>query len=280
SKKLTDTIKEENESSAHDKATAIIFLRKHLDENVTHDYAHIKDPAEVWQALKERSDNQREINLPHALEEWKNLRFQDFEKVEDYNSAILRIVSQLKYCGKPVTDTEMLEKTYLTFHKEHRILQEMYRNRGYTRFSELIMTLILAEKNNELLIRNHNSRPTGTKAFPEANAMVIEKPERKSRTYNPNGRNSYKWVRSEQTSKGKEPQTNITQKREDVCYRCGSKGHWSRTCQTPPHLCKLFQESVKGKGKEVNLTEHFEGTSYLDSSDFADDFDETAVADN
>ncbi|XP_024005007.1 uncharacterized protein LOC112082140 [Eutrema salsugineum] len=177
SERLINTIKEGNESSAHDKAKAIIFLRKHLDENMTHDYAHIKDPAELWQALKERFDNQREINLSHALEEWKNLRFQDFEKVEEYNSAILRIVSQLKYCGKPVTDAEMLEKTYLTFHKEHRVLQEMYRNCGYTRFSELIVTLILAEKNNELLIRNHNSRPTETKTFPEAKATVVEKPQ-------------------------------------------------------------------------------------------------------
>lgn len=78
---------------------------------------------------------------------------------------MLRIVSQLKYCGKPVTEAEMLEKTYLTFHKQHRVLQEMYRNCGNKRFYELIVILILAEKNNELLTRNHNSQPTGTKAF-------------------------------------------------------------------------------------------------------------------
>lgn len=39
-------------------------------------------------------------------------------------------------------------------------------------------------------------------------------------------------------------------------------------------------ESQKGKGKEVNLTKHFEGISYLDASDFVNDFDETAHADN
>ncbi|KAG7578750.1 Zinc finger CCHC-type [Arabidopsis thaliana x Arabidopsis arenosa] len=295
SQELSETLKLENLSPPKDKAKAIIFLRKHLDENVTHDYAHIKDPAELWQALKARFHNQREITLPHALEDWKNLRFQDFEKVEEYNSAMLRIVSQLKYCGKPITEAEMLEKTYLTFHKEHCVLQEMYRNCGYKRFSELIVTLILAEKNNELLLKNHNSRPTGAKAFHEVNATDVKNPERGSQTYrgrgrrfnrgrgrsfNPQSRKSYTWVRPDQSSKGKESQGRNAQKRESICYRCGSKGHWAHVCRTPEHLCKLYKESQKGKGKEVNLTEHFEGTSYLEASDFINDVDETAHADN
>ena len=33
-----------------------------------------------------------------------------------YNSAIFRIVSQLKFCGMDITDEEMLEKTYSIFH--------------------------------------------------------------------------------------------------------------------------------------------------------------------
>lgn len=113
-KKLSETIKEGNKLFAEDKANAIIFLRKHVDENVTHDYANINIPVELWKALKERFDNQKDITLPHALEKLENLRFQDFEKVGEYNSAILRVVSKLRYCGKPVTEAKMLEKTYLT----------------------------------------------------------------------------------------------------------------------------------------------------------------------
>ena len=47
-------------------------------------------------------------------------------------------------------------------------------------------------------------------------------------------------------------------------------------------LCKLYQETIKGKAKEVNLNEHFEGTTstYLESSDFMGDFDETTHQDN
>jgi len=182
----------------------------------------------------------------------------------------------------------MMNKTYITFHKQLHFLPEIYRKCGYTRFSELMVALMLAEKNNELLIKNHNSRPTGAKAFPEVNATAIENSERRNqanrghgrrfnnkrgKTYNPKWRGSNKWVRPGQVSKGKETQEDTTQKRETVCYRCGCKGHWSRTCRTPSHLCKLYQESTKGKAKEVNLTENVEGTSYLESSDFANELD-------
>ncbi|KAL0347861.1 UNVERIFIED_CONTAM: hypothetical protein Scaly_1802100 [Sesamum calycinum] len=36
----------------------------------------------------------------------------------------------------------------------------------------------------------------------------------------------------------------------DICHRCGMSGHWSRTCRTV-HLVKLYQASLKAKGKEV-----------------------------
>ena len=310
SEKILETIKEGNISTSHEKAKAVIFLRRHLDENLTHDYARTKDPLDLWKALKERFDNQKKITLPHALDEWKNLRFQDFEKVETYNSAILRIAAQLDYCGKPVSEAEMLEKTYQTFHKNHYVLQEQYRNCGYTRFSELAVALIIAERNNELLIKNHNARPTGTKAFPEVNATDIKNPEKGNYSYrgrgrgrghnrgfgrgrgyrfnrnhemsnNPRGRGSNTWNRSDRV-KGKETQENPTHKNENVCYRCGSKGHWSQVCRTPRHLCQLYQESIKGKAKEVNLNEHLVGTTstYLESSDFMGDFDEATHQNN
>ena len=40
---------------------------------------------------------------------------------------------------------------------------------------------------------------------------------------------------------------------ENNCYRCGMKGHWSRTCRTPKHLVDLYQASIKAKGKQIKM---------------------------
>ena len=40
---------------------------------------------------------------------------------------------------------------------------------------------------------------------------------------------------------------------ENNCYRCGMKGHWSRTCRTPKHLVDLYQTLIKAKGKEIKM---------------------------
>lgn len=42
-------------------------------------------------------------------------------------------------------------------------------NCRYKKFSKQIVTLMIAETNNEFLIKSHNARPTGTKSFHEVN---------------------------------------------------------------------------------------------------------------
>nr|KAJ0187931.1 hypothetical protein LSAT_V11C900486490 [Lactuca sativa] len=51
-----------------------------------------------------------------AKAEWMSLRFQDFKRVNDYNSSLFRICSQLNFCGEEVSNAIMLEKTLSTFH--------------------------------------------------------------------------------------------------------------------------------------------------------------------
>ncbi|XP_048626994.1 uncharacterized protein LOC125595088 [Brassica napus] len=115
----------------------------------------MRDPKELWKSRKDRFDHQKDITLPLARDEWQSLRFQDFNKVMNYNSAVLGIVAKLRYCGETITESQMIEKTYTTFHQSHITLQQQYRLRGYTKFSELIVAFLIAEKNNELLIKNH-----------------------------------------------------------------------------------------------------------------------------
>ena len=62
------------------------------------------------------------------------------------------------------------KKTFTTFHASNVLLQQQYRERRFTKYSKLIAYLLVAEKNNELLLQNHQSRSTGSKAFPKENA--------------------------------------------------------------------------------------------------------------
>ena len=63
----------------------------------------------------------------------------------------------------------MLEKIFSTFHASNVLLQQQYREKGFKKYSELISCLLVAERNNELLLKNHETRPAGAAPFPEVN---------------------------------------------------------------------------------------------------------------
>ncbi|KAL6572556.1 hypothetical protein OROMI_013514 [Orobanche minor] len=72
-KSLGDTINKSNEASLQEKAKAMIFLRHHLHEGLKVEYLTIKDPADLWQSLKERYDHQKTVILPKARYDWTKL---------------------------------------------------------------------------------------------------------------------------------------------------------------------------------------------------------------
>ena len=59
----------------------------------------------------------------------------------DYNSALFDIVSRLELCGIKLTDAELLEKTFSTFHASNIVLQQQYRQRQFATYSDLIDVL-------------------------------------------------------------------------------------------------------------------------------------------
>ncbi|XP_065862867.1 uncharacterized protein [Euphorbia lathyris] len=284
-KELGDTIKAGNEATNQNKAKAMIFLRHHLHADLKIEYLTVKDPQVLWNNLKDRYDHQKNVILPKARHEWSNLRLQDFKSVSEYNSAMFRITSQLLLCGDKITDAEMLERTYSTFHANNVVLQTQYREKGFKKYSELISCLLVAEQNNELLMKNHVLRPTGSGPFPEANVTSYNMKENDHNSsgrgrgrgrghghgrgrgygrgrggYFKNSQSHQKWDNKDGHRHGKDNNAGVT----NTCYRCGGKGHWSRTCRTPKRFVDLYQQSLKQNNKkETNLV----------YEDGADDFD-------
>lgn len=123
---LADTIMQNNQSSAQDRTKAMIFLRHHIHEDLKTKYLTVKDPLILWANLKERFDHQKMVILPKARYDWMHLRLQDFKSVSEYNSALFKLVSKLKLCGENITDDDMLEKTFSTFHASNIVLQQQY----------------------------------------------------------------------------------------------------------------------------------------------------------
>ncbi|XP_059635484.1 uncharacterized protein LOC132277659 [Cornus florida] len=230
----------------------MIFLRHHLHEELKTEYLTVKDTLILWENLKQWYKYQKTVILLKACYDWIHRRLQDFKSVNEYNSVLFKISSQLKLYGEKITDDDMLEKTYSTFHASNVLLQQQYRERRFTKYSKLISYLLLAEQNNELLMKNHQSRPTGSVPFPEVNVSSFHGHGRgrgracsggrgygrnRNNYHNHNGHNSsliprrnstpshQKWnSNATKQAKGKTLQNKPPEIYDDKpCYRCGMK---------------------------------------------------------
>ncbi|XP_070668978.1 uncharacterized protein [Malus domestica] len=154
----------------------MIFIRRHIHDALQTEYLAEEDPCSLWVALADRFDHQNDIFLPEARHDWQHLRFQDFKSVNEYNSEVCRIQSLLKLCNETLTKEGLLEKTYSTFSASNIVLQQQYRAQKFTKFSNLISVLLFAEKQNQLLMKNHQAQPTRATTVPEAHYSTNQHP--------------------------------------------------------------------------------------------------------
>ncbi|XP_048613342.1 uncharacterized protein LOC106403876 [Brassica napus] len=212
----------------------------------------MENPLDLWTALQRRYDHQKTVLLPKAKHEWKNLRFMDYKSVDEYNSVLFKIVSMMRLCGEEVTEKELLDKTFFTFHSTNVLLQQ------------------------------HEMRPIGTAALPEANEAEKKDPKEcnhvhddkrshgKGRSrYKGRGRDNYSYGRQGNHNnrgrgssygrgrcsydRGRGSISKPSNSTKSACHRCGMSNHWAKNCRTPKHLCELYQESLKNKNPEAHM---------------------------
>ncbi|XP_049394899.1 uncharacterized protein LOC125859246 [Solanum stenotomum] len=253
---LVDTIKDNNQASNQERAKAMIFLRHHLDEGLKMQYLTIKNPLILWNNLKDRYDHLKLVILPQARHDWFNLRLLDFKSITEYNSSMYRIISQLNLCGEEVTEHDKLEKTYSTFPASSMLLQQQYREMDFKKYSELLSHVLIVVRHNDLLIKNHESRPVGSMPLPEVNRQIITN---EKEVVTPIVVVAMVMMvvlhqKTDQQYKRKGERQEVIQKKnsKSVCHRCG---RMLRTCRSSKRLVQLYQASLK-KG-DNNLEANF-----------------------
>ncbi|KAM2694199.1 hypothetical protein EV2_008291 [Malus domestica] len=236
-----------------EKATAMIFIRRHIHDALQTEYLAEEDPRALWVALPD----------------------------------LCRIRSLLKFCNETLTEEDLLEKTYSTLSASNIVLQQQYRAQKFTKFSDLISVLLLAEKQNQLLIKNHQARPTEATTVPEAHYSTNQHPKHQKRRGKGGQKPSHHGQQSQGPSnggnkaqngpnlapkapnfknKGKTPAT----MNDNMCYRCGSKDHWSRICRAPNKVVDEYHS--RRKKFESNFMQVDEPeTPKMEVSDFQED---------
>ena len=97
-----------------------------------------------------------------------------YKTLSQYMNIILHYIEVL-YSENCVEKILMIgicwKKKFTTFHAFNMVLQQQYRAYQYTKYSHLSACLLVAEKNNELLTKNHHANLTSTKLVFKVNAI-------------------------------------------------------------------------------------------------------------
>ena len=134
------------------------------------EYMYEEDSHTLWTALKNQYKHHKAIILPEATHQWNHLCLQDFKTVDEFNHAVHKICSKLRFCEKEPSKADKIKKTLSTMLPSERILTQQYREKNFTVYSSLIQTLEQAEKSHELIVWNSNQHPLGTAPLPEVYA--------------------------------------------------------------------------------------------------------------
>lgn len=234
------------------KYSALYLIRNHIHPDLKSEYLMEENPYALWEALKSRYEQQKAVILPEANHEWTHLRLQDFKSIGDFNHAVHKICSKLRFCEKEPSDADKIEKTLSTMFPADRVLQQQYRARNYQNYTDLIHVLLQAEKHDELLLRNHHQRPVGSAPLPEVHHNDQHSKKfngSKNHPKNFQGKSNQKRNKKRNFRASDQGKGNFKPKfdKSKACQKCGCYNHITKKCRTPRHLINLYLQSVGRK---------------------------------
>ncbi|XP_026452915.1 uncharacterized protein LOC113353540 [Papaver somniferum] len=241
--------------TSDERARAVAYLRRHLSPTLKHEVAHCREPQKLWSTIKGKYHHFKVVTLPKIRDQWIHLKFQDFKSVSAYNSELHKIAAQFEMCGEPLSEESKLEKTLSTFHASHIVLQQLYRERRFTRAS--------------YSGHGHDRRKQGFRGKKRKRGGYRHR-NANSHPYNKNvGAKQDKGKGS--TSNSQKKSENPPKKNDEGCYRCGSKDHWYKCCRAD--LCEPHKK--REANVEMNLAERNISTESpkLGVSDYLLDFE-------
>jgi hypothetical protein len=227
-----------------------------------------RNPKVLWDSLHERFEKIESVLLPKVELEWQNLRFQDYKTVEDYNTALYGIVTRMKLCGRNLEDKDLINKTLSTFHPKLTYVSRQYKKDNYKTYVALSNALQQDQGEDETIMQNHLSRPTGTVAPSEIHATSFKKNDKKGKGAQkaPWKGEGKKFKKNKMQKSKKTPSGGKYGEQDQDCYRCGMRGHWSRICRTPKHIVDLYQElHGQKKKKQAQHEAHFVDSEKLEA---------------
>ncbi|XP_040369562.1 uncharacterized protein LOC121051353 [Rosa chinensis] len=265
-------------------AQAIILMRRHMDKALRLEYMSMRDARDLWVALEERFGNIQDTLLPDLKVQWNNIRFSDFKSVAEYNSEALRLQAMLKFCGKPLTEDELLEKTLSTIPISAIVIskpigtksvreanynapkkgrkQQYPNNKGQERRTGPY-NHPNKERNRNFKVDTRGGNFTRGGNSTRGNFTRGGNSTRGRGEYNNNMGHGGRIIRRGSSSNPPReyPQHGETAppmkggNHNDVCHRCGSIEHWLKQCRASTKLAASYKEYRQNREQESNLAE-------------------------
>ncbi|KAK4737462.1 hypothetical protein R3W88_001159 [Solanum pinnatisectum] len=148
--------------------------------------------------------------------------------------------------------TVLSRTRYEWMHLRFQEYKTQYREKNFKKYSKLISCLLVAEKHNDLLMKNHETRPAGSAPLSEAHGAEAYN-QSEIRQNNRSHDNVHGGHNKRENNMGSH--NNPSKGNGDHYHRCGLKGHWKNECRAHERFVRLYQ--IPSKGKEIKVVPPF-----------------------